>query len=222
MSFKGPLRTGGLLNKIAANAGVHWASSTVNTMAIAHRHRITEETKMIAALESHQHKCDVCGQRSKGTLKEWTENLHTAVLRAKAHDHTPSDELQCIDYEACEAFMYDLFVRSPIRGVYMENMALAHLNADLQQLATGRPATPEEDTKFAIDVVFPGVAVQVKPISFYYYSKRNQKQMKECIERNKKWGLPVVYLYYDAYLKWCNYLVICNAVRHELEALTVE
>ena len=222
MAFRGPLRTGGLINKIAAQAGVHQACKTVNTMAIAHRHKISEEKKMLEALEAHRSgRCDVCGQHANGGLKEWTDNLHAAVQRLQAVQL--GAELGAIDREDCKAFMYDLFVRSPIRGVYMEDMALAHLNADLQELSEGRPATAEEDTKFAIDIVFPGVAVQVKPISFYYYSCKNPTPMRQCRERNAKWGQgPVSYLYYDQYLKWTNYPEVRAAVETELRIMAGE
>ena len=101
----------------------------------------------------------------------------------------------------------------------MEDKALEDLNQDMKGIAIGRNATAEEDTKYGVDLIFPGHGVQIKPISFYYQSLKTPRFMESCVKRNKKWGMPVVFLYYDRQLEWVNYEKVYEAIRHESEFL---
>lgn len=218
--FKGPLRTGGILNKIAHNHHVHGAIQTINSVHVCRTHGVKTEPEMAEQLRVHaENVCEQCGEFAVGGgYFSWINNLWFAVKeeRAKA---LPNSRICLIDYEDCVNFMYDLFVRSPIRGVYMEDRAFADLTKDTRHVGEGRHATPFEDTKYAVDLVFPGVGVQVKPISFKIQAERYPKHMESCLRRNKKWGQPVHYLYYDVRLEWVNYSEVSDAVLGVMEEL---
>lgn len=182
-------------------------------------HNAATEDEMQSLITSHASKvCALCGEYAAGGgYEQWIANLWR-VVRKEQSTAQPGSAVSMVSYEDCAHFIYDLFVRSPLRGVHMEDKALRELNRDVS-IFKGRNATPHEDVTFAVDIVFPTVGVQVKPVSFFHQSQRTPRHMESCLERNARWGMPVHYLYYDARLEWVNYEDVKAAVASEAKEL---
>jgi hypothetical protein len=221
--FKGPLRTGGILNKVAHDHHIHGPIQTINSVLVCRKHNVKTEEEMVQTLKQHADEvCSLCGEYAVGGgMENWTQNLWLAVKEEEAKSFV-GNAYSLITRADCANFIYDLFVRSPIRGVYMEDKALSDLSKDTRYLCEGRHATAKEDVGFAIDLVFGEcVGIQVKPESFLQQSHRDPKHMEACLKRQRKWGREVFWLYYDnRTLEWVNYNDVSNKLVGELESIS--
>lgn len=184
-----PLRTGGPLNRINELYGLNRPELSVPIMKLVHYHKPLSERTLQALLQDHMHDaCNLCRCRvMHGGVAGWSERLYDVAK--------PS--YPAVTRQECDNFVYDLFVRGPLRGRMMEEHALTQLQNTLPHYHF-RYADEKTDIQFAVDIeclkdhkVLAGV--QVKPLSFL-----KQKAAVDVNHRkNHNWGLPVYYLYYD-------------------------
>jgi hypothetical protein len=206
------LRTGGPLNHINEAYGINKPQRSVPIMRLLQVHRPVSEKAVVDLISSHQgHRCVMCDcETVNGGLQGWSQSLHKA---AQKEGH------QEISLKDCSNFIYDLYVRAPLRGQLMEDKALT----DLKKHFHGYPnmdfriATTQEDLVYAVDIVISRhnhiiCGVQVKSINF----KSNNNAMNINKEKNKAWSHHVTYLYYDNDGKWINLLSCISAINEQL------
>ena len=197
------LRTGGVLNYINETHGLNKPPRTVSIMKLVNVHRPTTEVAVVKLLETHEkQKCALCHcQVYNGGLSGWTDQLIKAV-KTEGHSNITDNE--------CSDFIYDLFVRGPLRGQKMEDQALNDLVLHYTNYAIPvqfRPATEQEDILYAVDIVMEvhntiRAGVQVKSTLF------ENKAHAVTVNKNKNntWVAPVIYLLYDHKGRWINFL----------------
>jgi hypothetical protein len=192
------LRTGGELNVINEKYRCNDPERTVRTSALVTKHHPATEQDMLQLLQAHETKCSACGEQCKNNgLSMWAQQLFHAVL---AEQKLGNYKARSLTLQDCHAFMYDLFVKAPVRGFAWE------LSAQKDFMRCGynfRHATPVEDCTYAVDLVHnqSGVGIQVKPES-YKYAKPGVHRINE--QKNAKYGNKVFYLYYQ-HNAWTNF-----------------
>ena len=203
------LRTGGELNVINEKYRCNDPTRTVRTSALMLYHRPTSEQEMVALLEAHRAPCATCKQHigsSSGGLDQWARNLWTAVQKEKTLGNHRAQPYTAAD---CSAFMFDLFVRAPLQGYVWEQRA----QDDLRRCGhLVHHATPEQDCQFAVDLIHDdtGLGIQVKPVS-YQFTKPAVHAINA--DKNRLFGKPVVYLYYDKQ-GWVNFADVVASLYH--------
>ena len=126
------LRTGGPLNRINEQYRLNKRADTVSIMQLVDAHKPSTEAEVVQLLESHQHACKICPCRVRnGGLDNWAKRLHSAAQHEK-FDCSLTD---------CRNFMYDLFVRGPLRGRITEQAALRMLTGDFRPSSILRSLT---------------------------------------------------------------------------------
>jgi hypothetical protein len=184
-----PLRTGGPLNKINELYGLNKPELSVPIMKLVQVHKPLSEETLRSLIADHQHlHCNLC--RCKvvhGGLDGWSERLYDVAK--------PS--YNAVTQKECRDFVYDLYVRGPLRGRMMEVKALETLKSNLKNLSF-EDADSQTDVQYAVDIVclrdnIVCAGIQVKPVSF----KKQTHAVQWNLDKNKKWGHPVHYLYYN-------------------------
>lgn len=201
------LRTGGPLNRINEKYRLNKRADTVAIMQLVDAHKPKTESEVLALLESHKTECSACACRVRnGGLSAWAERLFAAAQRER-HSCTA---------EQCHNFMYDLFVRGPLRGRMTEQTALGMLRADFEPALTFAESEPDVDARFAVDIVVDRTAsgtvagIQVKPTSY----KHTAQYVREAnVDKNRLFGHPVHYMYYDRTGMWENYDAVAEVLR---------
>lgn len=188
--FFRPLRTGGPLNAINEMYGLNKPELSVPIMQLVQRHKPLTEQDLTQLLHTHQSSmsCNVCQCRVvHGGLQNWSKRLYDVAK--------PS--YPAVTAEECEAFVYDLFVRGPLRGRMMEVKAMTDLNCEFPFLQF-KDASTINDVKYAVDIecyqeenLFAGI--QVKPVSYL----KQARAVEINQQKNKQWKYPVFYLYYN-------------------------
>jgi hypothetical protein len=199
------LRTGGELNVINEKYRCNDPTRTVRTSALMLHHRPTSEQEMIALLDAHRKPCDACRQhiRNQG-LEQWVADLWSAVQKEQSLGNRKA---LLYNVQDCKAFIYDLFVKAPLQGYVWEQRA----QQDLRRCGyIMHHATPEQDCQFAVDLIHDttGVGIQVKPSS-YQFTKPAVHAINA--EKNRMFGKPVLYLYYDKQ-GWINFEQVVTAL----------
>ena len=110
--------------------------------------------------------------------------------------------------------MYDLFVRGPLRGRITEQAALRMLKETFAPKLHFDESDPDTDAQFAVDIVVSRDArtvagIQVKPVS---YQRTAQYVRNSNAEKNRRFGYPVHYLYYDQSGNWENFLPLTKTL----------
>ncbi len=211
------LRTGGVLNRINERFGLNQAARTVPVMKLVGAHKPLHESQLIRLLDTHAHPgCDLCNCRvNGGGLVGWAETLYRTAHR-EGHVHIAPSE--------CDNFVYDLFVRGPLRGRQTEMAALVLLR-ELWSVSGGHvqfcESTPEVDSRFAVDIVMAvdhkdRAGIQVKPES---YRKTHASVHGFNEKKNREWGLPVAYMYYDRNGFWTNVPEVMDGLKKTLADL---
>lgn len=184
-----PLRTGGPLNKINELYGLNKPELSVPIMKLVQVHKPLSEETLRSLLADHQHThCNLCRCKvMHGGLDGWSERLYDVAK--------PS--YNAVTQQECRDFVYDLYVRGPLRGRMMEVKALETLQHKLKNLSFA-DADTYTDVQFAVDIVCSRnnqicAGVQVKPLSF----RKQTRAVQINVDKNQRWGHPVHYLYYN-------------------------
>ncbi len=186
------MRTGGALNIINEKYRCNDPQRTIRISALMRVHNPRSEEAMLMLLEQHTDaRCTQCGEIARnGGIAGWTDALWSAVQSTVSSD---------ITREHCAAFVYDLYVKAPVRGFYMEDCALSWLQQHGYK-RWARLATPHEDCLFATDIVLcdpangtPCCGIQVKPVSYRHTMHAHAVN----IAKNATAGYPIFYLYYN-------------------------
>ena len=199
------LRTGGPLNRINEQYRLNKRADTVSIMQLVDAHKPSTEAEVVQLLESHQHACKICPCRVRnGGLDNWAKRLHSAAQHEK-FDCSLTD---------CRNFMYDLFVRGPLRGRITEQAALRMLTESFSPKLNFEESDPDTDARFAVDIVVSRNArtvagIQVKPVS---YQRTAQYVRDSNADKNRRFGHPVHYLYYDQTGNWENYPLLTKTL----------
>jgi hypothetical protein len=192
------LHTGGLLNKINEAHKCNDPRKTIRISALMRVHNPRTEQDMLALLNNHKNAvCSLCGEQSRnGGIEGWQAALWAVVQQYSADAG--------ITAEHCNTFVYDLYVRAPVRGFIFEDLASQWLkNHGYHDI---RMATPAEDCEYAVDIIVQNggatqLGIQVKPIS-YKFARSDVHDMN--LAKNKASGYPVLYLYYNSDGLWDN------------------
>jgi Holliday junction resolvase-like predicted endonuclease len=196
-----PIRTGGHLNVVNEKYRCNDPYRTIRVSTLMRVHAPRTEAAMLALIQAHEQPCPQCSERTRGGgLVGWQD----ALWRAVQQEHYAGVSMADV-----QAFVYDLFVRSPVRGFMFEDYAVLWLRNHGYRV---RLATPEEDCAWAIDLVimhrYHGrvvAGVQVKPQS-YQYVRSEVHQLNE--QKNLRAGYPVYYLYYNNEGRWLNATIV--------------
>lgn len=170
---------------------------TVSIMELVNAHQPKTEVELVRLLKDHVVPCSqCCTQVFNGGLPGWAQALYAAAIDAR-HPHS---------LQQCQEFIYDLFVRGPLRGRETEVAALALLRKCGWANITFQESAAHIDARYAVDIIMvrhgmPVAGVQVKPTS--YKGQRREVHDRD-IAKNHQWGLPVVYLYYTRTGGWEN------------------
>ena len=195
------IRTGGFLNVVNEKYRCNDPLRTIRVSTLMRVHAPRTEAAMLALLQAHEQPCADCAERTRGGgLPGWESALWRAVQQEPfAH----------VTWEEVQAFVYDLYVKSPVRGFLFEDYALLWLRNHGYHV---RLATPEEDCAWAVDLVVldrytaqPQAGVQVKPLS-YRHVRADVHQLNE--RKNKLADYPVYYLYYNNDGHWLDETVL--------------
>jgi hypothetical protein len=189
------LRTGGHLNVVNEKHRCNDPHRTIRVSTIMRVHAPRTEQAMLALIEAHEQPCTQCPERTRGGgLVGWQNALWRAVQQESYTGVTLAD---------VQAFVYDLYVRAPVRGFLFEDYALLWLRNHGYRV---RLATPVEDCAWAVDLVILHrhqghvvAGVQVKPQSYLYVRADVHALNKQ---KNQLAGYPVYYLYYNNEGHW--------------------
>jgi hypothetical protein len=187
--------TGGVLNDVNRRHKTNAPWKTIGIMKLVNAHRPRTEAGLEALIAAHTDTdCRICGQRARnGGLAGWSVALWSAVQRELADPRSPlpRTELLAVTPLQCAWWMHALYLRQPLKGCGWEARALAELEAAVGGF---RAATAHEDEAFGVDLVHARCGVQVKPATYRGCAAAVQAGHAE---QNRRFGRPVVYLYYD-------------------------
>jgi hypothetical protein len=203
------VRTGGVLNEVNRRHKTNAPWRTIGVMKLVNVHRPMSEPELERLIEAHtDHDCRACGQRARnGGLPGWSTALWAAVQAELADPRSPLPraELLAVTPLQCAWWMHALYLRQPLKGRGWEARALADLNAAFGGF---RAASAHEDEAYGVDLVHVCCGVQVKPATYRSCAAAVQAGHAE---QNRRFGRPVIYLYYTE-TGWQNW----DAVLHEL------
>lgn len=191
----GMLPTGGPLNYLNEAAGTNSRNRSVPIMQLVSYHKPDTPEECEALIAGHCTRGCPCGLRSKGTVKDFAQNLYDAQFTTHSY-RVKYPEQPPFTLEDCYAFMHSLFCVGPLRGLQQEKKSKAWANTQINATMHIRDGTPEEDFDYAVDYVVmkkePAIilfGVQVKPDSFF----RRSDSVAVNNAKHSKWGHPVIY-----------------------------
>ena len=198
--------TGGLLNELNEKMKISSARNSVPIMKLIKLHHPQSYGELEQLVEYHYLEKCKCGVRSKGTVRDFGENLYEAQLEYWGEYRYSRDE--CIRWE------YDLFIVQSLKGEVMEDEAVFYLRGCLPLECDIDRVNGYVDTVFRVDVIvkyFGEVVcgVQVKPLS-YEYCTEDVKVVND--KGNAKFGFDVLYLFYEDGV----FTNLCDVVRDVL------
>jgi hypothetical protein len=182
---------GSYLNDINEKYKCNTPAKTVKTTKIMLYHRPDSTMAMLHQLKIHTEKqCAVCHEKCNNNgLPGWVDMLFLCLCKEQEAKNPKAMRFTRRD---CEQFVHELYVESPMQGYLKEKEAMHLLRACGFKF---EHASPHDDIAYAIDLIDERCAVQVKPIS--YLRMQRMKVHSDNIGKNKLYGKPVVYMYYD-------------------------
>jgi hypothetical protein len=198
--------TKGLLNKINEKYGTNQKRRTVPIQDLIKYHKPKQQAELIALIESHTKdgrlsNC-ACGCKSAGKIEDFADNLYDAYIK---YSTTVVESVEYKDWEDCYIFMKHLFVINSLKGNLMENKVLKLIQDLIKQYnynLTVELASSYSDFKYSIDLsVYDSkneevFGIQVKPLTYLNFHK-DHTVVRQNVQKNKAYGKPVVYVYYD-------------------------
>lgn len=197
--------TGGALNELNGKMGISAPHKSVPVMKLIRVHQPKSKEELVELIQSHYDNRCSCGIISQGSVASFGKNLyHSQFTYWKAYRFTLQE---CIQWE------YDLFVVQSLKGGIVEKKAQSQLSLLLPQCII-EEAEGYLDEELRIDLIIKNKSeviggIQVKPVTFL-------KMRREVIlfnqDANRRWGKPVLYLYYDQHEKFENLEDIVSAI----------
>lgn len=234
--FRGFIRTGGPLNDLNERCMCNAMHKTIPIMRLMRMHRPQSSDEVEGWIEHYANsKTSQDAMRSTGTVRDFGATLHQCQFRDHAwrmkHGLLLDKDLFTLD--ECYAFMYNLFCVAPIQGAFIEDRARQSIQAGIQKqlksnqniLVHVENASEETDRTHAVDLevlVFrfsnsamlssfntgnfhTKVGIQVKPSSL----SNRQSTIKMNQKKNRRYGYPVVYLFYHPRSRRWSNLGVC-------------
>lgn len=199
--------SGGALNELNGKMGISAPGKSVPVMKLIRMHSPRSKEELVALIEWHfKNHCE-CGVVSHGTIASFGKNLyHSQLLYWKEYRFTLQ---QCMQWE------FDLFITQSLKGGIVEKKAMLQLKQLLPQLSISE-SQGFLDEELRIDLLIQKNltiigGIQIKPLTFL-------KMRREVIlynrDANKKWGKPVLYMYYDEQENFIDLDTLVMAVEH--------
>jgi hypothetical protein len=182
--------TGGPLNELNGKMGISAPHKSVPVMKLIRVHKPRSKEELVDLIEYHYINECSCGIKSKGTVRDFGKNLYEAQINYWGEYRYSLKD--CIQWE------YDLFIVQSMKGGIIEKKALSLISSLLPGY-TIQEAEGFLDEELRVDLVIKDqnrikAGIQVKPLTF-------NRMRPEVIEfnkvRNSKWGILVLYLFYD-------------------------
>lgn len=196
--------TGGELNRLNGAYGISAPHKSVPVLKLIKYHNPKSYEELYHLISYHFTNSCECGIKSQGTVEDFGKNLFDSQIHEWGHHKFSLDS--CIQWE------YNLFVINSLKGSYLEKKALLQLSGKTKYQV--QEANNYIDEELRVDLILSYnneqiAGIQVKPDT-YNYIRYGVKKFN--IEANKKWGLPVFYLYYDANDNFINFDEIINKI----------
>ena len=199
--------TGGALNELNGKMGISAPHRSVPVMTLIRVHQPKSKEELVELIQWHAENTCICGVISQGSVESFGRNLyHSQLIYWKEYRFT---------LQECLQWAYDLFVVQSLKGGIVEKKAMYQLQK-LLPLLTVEEAEGYVDAELRIDLLINRNnniigGIQVKPVTF-------RKMRREIIlfnqDANKRWGKPVLYLYYDDHERFENLQDIVATIHH--------
>jgi hypothetical protein len=198
--------TGGPLNELNGKMGISAPFKSVQVMKLIRIHQPKSKEELVELIKFHYQCSCKCGIKSQGTVEDFGNNLYNSQkiywgeIRYSLKD--------CIQWE------YDLFVVQSLKGGIVEKKAISVLQTTLLDMQFIK-ADGYVDEELRIDIIVKKEnleigGIQVKPATFKFM--RNGV-ISFNATANKKWGKPVLYLYYDNNEEFINLKELINELK---------
>lgn len=194
------LGTEGVLNLVCERYGCNQKRRTVPIQNLIRFHQPKNTAQLLQLIDVHQKDKPLCkcGCVANGKVDDWAQRLYESYQKYSSKiENVPYKNL-----EDCKIFMNYLFIEGSIKGNKMEQKAVDTLKGcPLLKPYTIEEGTTEDDFKYAVDIVVKKgskrlLGVQVKPATYKSFKYGDAVYMMNK-DKNKAFGLPVLYLYYD-------------------------
>lgn len=224
--------TGGILNRINELYKCNSKYRSVPVMSLIRSHNPKNNDELVFLISSHQkghrHENCECKCKSAGTLKDFGKNLYDAQLdyfsKMGQAEKDKYNFNEPYSLEHCEMFMYTLFISCSLKGDKSETRAVNKLNASGELYHKVEIAPELLDFKYGVDIVAKDkhgkdvCGIQVKPESYMKLSENHPAVMVN-LNKNKAWGKPVIYLYYNMKMEFLNFKDVVREVNEHIESL---
>lgn len=181
--------TGGELNVLNGSYGISAPHNSVPVMSLIKKHKPKSKEELYNLINYHSiHDCE-CGIKSKGSIEDFGKKLFNAQLKKWGFHKYSLHE--CIQWE------YDLFVVQSLKGSNIEKKAMSKLSENICFCVKEAEGFVDEELRVDIIVLNGEIeiaGIQVKPYT-YNFMREGIKTFNKI--SNKKWGKPVLYLFYD-------------------------
>lgn len=205
-------KTGGALDRLCAKHGLGAPQLTIPIMKVIGYHNATTEEEVIQLIAQHDKKyCRECRSKGNGTIKDWAEAMYQ--MQKEDEEWRKQNNLKeeyPFSRDECEEWFRQLFVVAPLVGVRFEKMCLEELKTWVMPPYIVREANSHVDIRYGVDIEIGQmegrnysknfesfrslVGIQVK--SKVYRNARSGVK-KGLRNRQRKYGRPVRFMYYD-------------------------
>jgi len=205
-------KTGGALDRLCAKHGLGAPQVTIPIMKVIGYHNATTEEEVIQLIAQHDNKyCRDCRSKGNGTIKDWAEAMYQ--MQKEDEEWRKQNNLKeeyPFSRDECEEWFRQLFVVAPLVGVRFEKMCLEELKTWVLPPYIVREANSHVDIRYGVDIEIgqiegraynrsfetfrPLIGIQVK--SKVYRNARSGVK-KGLRNRQRKYGRPVHFMYYD-------------------------
>ncbi len=215
------MSTGGPLNVLNGKHGISSRLRTVPVMNLIRKHKPQGRGELVDLIASHskpENPCE-CGIKSTGTIEDFGKSLYNAQKNEWGqYIHT---------LEECITWEYNLFIINSLKGNVIEEKAIQEFRKHFKGWNISE-SSEKIDNDYRVDLVISDnhnhnkSGIQVKPETY----KRMRGSVKLSNEmRNKQWGNPVFYLYYNKESNFINLedviLSVNKAIRFSTLAISV-
>jgi hypothetical protein len=205
-------KTGGALDRLCAKHGLGAPHLTIPIMKVIGSHNATTEEEVIQLIAQHDGKfCRDCRSKGNGTIKDWAEVMYeTQKTDEEWRKKNNFKEEYPFSRDECREWFRQLFVVAPLVGIRFEKMCFEELKTWVLPPYIVREADSHTDIRYGVDLEIgqiegrsynrsfetfsPMIGIQVKS-KVYIKARSNVK--KGLRNRQRKYGRPVRFMYYD-------------------------